>query len=79
VGALEPGVAADLSDGYTLLRRVDHALRLVGEPLAPRLPEEPDLLEELAAATGHASTADLDAHLADATERIRAAFDRVYA
>ena len=75
---IDPGGATDLYEGYTLLRRVDHALRLVGDRHAPRLPEEPELLEELASATGHASVADFDARLADTTARIRAAFDRAF-
>lgn len=77
-GALDRSVAADLRDGYALLRRIDHSLRLVGDRHAPRLPEDAALLEEIAVATGHATTAEFDAHFADATSRIRAAFDGVF-
>ena len=47
-GALSEGHASALYDGYSTLRGVDHYLRLVGDRLAPRLPEEAEPLEEIA-------------------------------
>jgi glutamine synthetase adenylyltransferase len=78
VGVFDAGVTRDLYEGYTLLRRVDHVLRFVGDRQLPSLPEEPELLEEVASALGYGATADFDAAVAAATRRIRAAFDRVF-
>lgn len=77
-GSLDASVARDLYDGYTLLRRIDHSLRLIDDPHAPRLPEEPELLEEIAAATGFATVPDFDRAVTETMARIRAAFEGVF-
>jgi len=77
-GALDAGVAAELYEGYTFLRTIDHELRLIGDRRAPSLPEQRELLAELAAATGFATISEFDARFAEVTGRIRAAFDRVF-
>ncbi len=78
-GALDATSATDLFDGYTFLRRIDHQIRLIGEKGAPCLPEDAEPLEEIAAATGHATVSEFDRHFADTTASIRAVFDTVYA
>jgi glutamate-ammonia-ligase adenylyltransferase len=77
-GVFDAAVARDLYEGYTLLRRVDHVLRLVDDRQLPTLPEEPDLLEEVAAAVGFDSPAAFGAALAASMASIRAAFDRTF-
>jgi glutamate-ammonia-ligase adenylyltransferase len=64
VGALSD--AAELADGYDVLRRVDHQTRLMGEVTAARSPEA------LASAVGYESAAALAADLAEIGRRIRA-------
>ena len=78
-GCLDADLTADLGAGYAALRRIDHHLRLVGDRLAPRVPEDREALEELALATGYDSVADFDAALAEVNARVRAAFERVFA
>lgn len=77
-GALGANLAQTLSDGYRLLRGIDHHLRLVGDRLAPRVPEAVEPLEEVAYATGYASVAGFDAALTQTMKSIRAAFDCVF-
>jgi glutamate-ammonia-ligase adenylyltransferase len=75
-GSLDPEVARDLASGYAALRRLDHFMRLSGDPSAPCLPEAPDVHEELAAAAGFSSAAALDAHVKDVMRSIRAAYEQ---
>jgi glutamate-ammonia-ligase adenylyltransferase len=67
-----------LSEGYALLRELDHRLRLlVGR--STRLPSAQDhpVLRDLARTTGYASSAALAADLDARMTAVRAAYDRV--
>ncbi|HVF57331.1 MAG TPA: hypothetical protein VM934_14345 [Pyrinomonadaceae bacterium] len=69
---------AALDEGYTLLRALDHQLRLlVGR--STRLPSAEDhpVLGDLARRAGYASTAALAAELRARMSRVRAAYERI--
>jgi glutamate-ammonia-ligase adenylyltransferase len=67
-----------LCRGYTLLRELDHGLRLIAGR-STRLPSAPDhpLLADLARRAGHASTAALASELAARMSAVRAAYERI--
>ncbi|MBA3322105.1 MAG: hypothetical protein H0T45_11760 [Pyrinomonadaceae bacterium] len=67
-----------LSDGYALLRRLDHFLRLIAGR-SSHLPAAPDhpLLRDLARLAGHDSPAVLTGDLAAHMTAIRVAYDRI--
>ncbi|HLM54828.1 MAG TPA: hypothetical protein VK422_01790 [Pyrinomonadaceae bacterium] len=67
-----------LGEGYRLLRRLDHHLRLlVGR--STRLPSSPDhpVLADLARLAGYDTTSALTADLAARTAAVRAAYERI--
>lgn len=67
-----------LAEGYALMRRIDHALRLlVGR--TTRVPEAEDhpVLRDLARLTEHDSPASLKRELAARMSRVRGEFDRI--
>jgi len=78
IGALDEVSARDLGTAYTLLRRIDHVMRLLGDRNASRLPEETPLLEEIAGATGFSSVAHFSGTVAAAMAAIRGAFEREF-
>jgi glutamate-ammonia-ligase adenylyltransferase len=67
-----------LCEGYTLLRKLDHDLRLLAGR-STRLPAAQDhpVLRDLARRAGYASAAALTSELAARMSAVRAAFDRV--
>ncbi|MDT5157774.1 MAG: [glutamine synthetase] adenylyltransferase / [glutamine synthetase]-adenylyl-L-tyrosine [Acidobacteriota bacterium] len=69
-----------LCEGYTLLRKLDHDLRLLAGR-STRLPTAQDhpVLRDLAHRAGYASTAALTFDLAARMRAVRAAFDRITA
>ncbi|HEX8282095.1 MAG TPA: hypothetical protein VF588_02020 [Pyrinomonadaceae bacterium] len=77
-GSLRPEDFDALCDGYTLLRRLDHELRLLAGR-STRLPtaEDHPVLRDLARRTGHASTPALTRELAERMAAVRAAYERI--
>jgi glutamate-ammonia-ligase adenylyltransferase len=77
-GSLGEREHAALSEGYALLRRTDHRLRLT-TGRSTRLPAAPDhpTLRDLAHALGFPSTSDLVSTLRERTSAIRAAYDQI--
>jgi glutamate-ammonia-ligase adenylyltransferase len=77
-GSLGEREHAALSEGYDLLRRIDHRLRLTAGR-STRLPAAPDhpILRDLASALGFASPAALVTTLRERAASIRAAYDQV--
>ena len=77
-GSLDETTHAALAEGYALLRRTDHRLRLTAGR-STRLPAAPDhpTLRDLASALGFASPAALVSNLRERTSAIRAAYDQV--
>jgi glutamate-ammonia-ligase adenylyltransferase len=77
-GSLDEAAHAALSEGYALLRRLDHRLRLTAAR-STRLPAAPDhpTLRDLAHALGFAAASDLVSTLCQRTAAIRAAYDQV--
>jgi len=77
-GSLDGPTHAALAEGYTLLRRMDHRLRLT-TGRSTRLPAATDhpTLRDLASALGFASPAALLATLRERAASIRAAYDRI--
>ncbi|HEY0172689.1 MAG TPA: hypothetical protein VGB98_16825 [Pyrinomonadaceae bacterium] len=77
-GSLRPGDFDALCGGYTLLRRLDHELRLLAGR-STRLPtaEDHPVLRDLACRTGHASPAALTRELAERMAAVRAAYERI--
>ncbi|HEX3558359.1 MAG TPA: hypothetical protein VHU19_04100 [Pyrinomonadaceae bacterium] len=67
-----------LCEGYALLRKLDHSLRLLAGR-STRLPSAQDhpLLRDLARLTGHSSAAALTTELAARMAAVRAAYDRI--
>ncbi|HVG39048.1 MAG TPA: hypothetical protein VM870_07170, partial [Pyrinomonadaceae bacterium] len=78
-GALAADAHRDLGEGYALLRRVDHYIRLiVGR--STRLPEsDHPALRDIATRSGFTSAADLLARLAEHMGRIRHAYQSIVA
>jgi glutamate-ammonia-ligase adenylyltransferase len=79
-GSLRPEDFDALCGGYTLLRRLDHELRLLAGR-STRLPSAPDhpVLRDLARRTGHATPAALTRELAERMAAVRAAYERITA
>ncbi|MCA1618810.1 MAG: hypothetical protein LC795_05760 [Acidobacteria bacterium] len=79
-GSLRPEDFDALCGGYTLLRRLDHELRLLAGR-STRLPSAEDhpVLRDLARRTGHASTPALTRELAERMAAVRAAYERITA
>ncbi|MGH9944659.1 MAG: hypothetical protein ACRD9R_20115, partial [Pyrinomonadaceae bacterium] len=77
-GALDAPAHRVLADGYALLRRLDHFMRLISGR-STRLPAAPDhpLLADLARLAGYASADDLTRDLAAHMRAIRTAYDNV--
>ncbi|MET0621501.1 MAG: hypothetical protein ABW250_00840 [Pyrinomonadaceae bacterium] len=67
-----------LCGGYTLLRRLDHELRLLAGR-STRLPtaEDHPVLRDLARRTGHAAPAALTSELQERMAAVRAAYERI--
>jgi glutamate-ammonia-ligase adenylyltransferase len=78
VGSLDAATSADFAEGYALLRRLDHHIRLIGDRHAPGMPESPEFAEEAAAATGFSNPAEYETALQAAMGAVRAAFERVF-
>jgi glutamate-ammonia-ligase adenylyltransferase len=70
----------ELCEGYTLLRRLDHDLRLLAGR-STRLPAAQDhaVLRDLARRGGYASAAALTSELAARMSGVRAAYERITA
>ncbi|HVF87828.1 MAG TPA: hypothetical protein VM866_09570 [Pyrinomonadaceae bacterium] len=69
---------ASLCDGYTLLRTLDHHLRLlVGRSTLLPVAEDHPVVRDLARRAGYGTVADLRSDLASRMSRIRAAYDRI--
>ncbi len=77
-GILGVDDAVALGSGYEFLRTIDHALRLIGDRAEAALPEEPELLEEIAAYCGIGHTPDFEVRYREAIEGIREVYDRVF-
>jgi glutamate-ammonia-ligase adenylyltransferase len=79
-GSLRPEEFDALCGGYTLLRRLDHELRLLAGR-STRLPSAEDhpVLRDLARRTGHATPAALTRELAERMTAVRAAYERITA
>lgn len=77
-GSIDEQDFEDLCGGYTLLRKLDHRLRLLAGR-STRLPAAQDhpVLQDLAQSSGYASTAELAAELAARMSGVRAAYDRI--
>ncbi|HEY1403833.1 MAG TPA: hypothetical protein VGB05_06885, partial [Pyrinomonadaceae bacterium] len=77
-GSLDTETHRSLSEGYTLLRRLDHHLRLIAGR-SSRLPAAPDhaVLRDLARSTGHDGPAALLEILRGGMAGIRAAYERI--
>jgi glutamate-ammonia-ligase adenylyltransferase len=77
-GSLRPEDFDALCGGYTLLRRLDHELRLLAGR-STRLPtaEDHPVLRDLARRTDHASTPALTSELAERMAAVRAAYERI--
>jgi glutamate-ammonia-ligase adenylyltransferase len=77
-GSLSPEDFDALCGGYTLLRRLDHGLRLLAGR-STRLPtaEDHPVLRDLARRTGHATPAALTRELAERMTDVRAAYERI--
>jgi glutamine synthetase adenylyltransferase len=66
-----------LRDGYALLRRLDHLIRLTIER-STRLPaEDHPAMGDIAARMGYSSARDLLDHVNQAMQGIRAAYDMI--
>jgi glutamate-ammonia-ligase adenylyltransferase len=69
---------ASLCDGYTLLRTLDHHLRLlVGRSTLLPVAEDHPVVRDLARRAGYGTVANLRSDLASRMSRIRAAYDRI--
>lgn len=79
-GSLRPGDFDALCGGYTLLRRLDHELRLLAGR-STRLPSAEDhpVLRDLARRAGHGSPAALTSELQERMAAVRAAYERITA
>ncbi|HEY9402444.1 MAG TPA: hypothetical protein VIQ24_07100, partial [Pyrinomonadaceae bacterium] len=77
-GSLDAETHRILTDGYALLRTLDHHLRLIAGR-SSRLPSAPDhvVLRDLARSVGHASPAALTETLRARMDAIRTAYDRL--
>ncbi|HLL13768.1 MAG TPA: hypothetical protein VK388_01695, partial [Pyrinomonadaceae bacterium] len=77
-GSLDAETHRILSDGYALLRTLDHHLRLIAGR-SSRLPSAPDhaVLRDLARSVGHDPAASLTETLHARMADIRAAYDRI--
>ena len=77
-GSLRPEDFDALCGGYTLLRRLDHELRLLAGR-STRLPSAEDhpVLRDLARRTDHASPAALTSELQERMAAVRAAYERI--
>ncbi|HZH89260.1 MAG TPA: hypothetical protein VEX70_01445 [Pyrinomonadaceae bacterium] len=77
-GSLDAETYRNLSEGYTLLRTLDHHLRLIAGR-SSRLPSAPDhpVFRDLARSVGHESAAALTETLRARMADIRAAYDRI--
>jgi glutamine synthetase adenylyltransferase len=77
-GSLGPEDFDALCGGYTLLRRLDHELRLLAGR-STRLPSAEDhpVLRDLARRTGHAAPAALTRELAERMAAVRDAYERI--
>lgn len=77
-GSLRPEEFDALGGGYTLLRRLDHELRLLAGR-STRLPSAEDhpVLRDLARRTGHATPAALTRELAERMAAVRDAYERI--
>ncbi|HEX8355567.1 MAG TPA: hypothetical protein VF611_21855, partial [Pyrinomonadaceae bacterium] len=77
-GSLDARDFDALCGGYTLLRRLDHELRLLAGR-STRLPaaEDHPVLRDLARRAGHASPAALTSELAGRMSAVRAAYERI--
>lgn len=54
-GKISTSVAAEMTDAYRYLRRVEHRLQMIDDAQTHRLPEDPDKLAMLATFLGYAS------------------------
>jgi [glutamine synthetase] adenylyltransferase / [glutamine synthetase]-adenylyl-L-tyrosine phosphorylase len=79
LGSIAAADAAALSDGYALLRSVDHHLRLiVGRSTKLPAPDHP-AARDLASKLGFVSAGQLNESLRDRMKEIRSAYDRILA
>lgn len=77
LGSVTPGDAAALSDGYALLRSVDHHLRLiVGRSTRLPAPDHP-AARDIASKLGFVSAAQFIESLVERMKEIRAAYERI--
>ncbi len=77
-GSLNDEDHALLCDGYALLRKLDHHLRLlVGRSTLLPVAEDHPIVRDLARRAGYGTVADLRSELASRMSRIRAAYDRI--
>jgi len=76
-GSLTPEDYTALSEGYELLRAVDHSLRLIAGKSTRLPPAGHAVLRDVTKNLGFASTSSLSETLADRMKAIREAYDRI--
>jgi len=77
VGAITPVEATVLSDGYALLRSVDHHLRLIVGRSARLPPTDHPAARDIAAKLGFVSASQMNVALVERMGEIRSAYDRI--
>jgi glutamate-ammonia-ligase adenylyltransferase len=70
-GWIRPEVAADLSEAYTYLRRIEHRLQMLADEQTQTLPTAAPDLERLAHFSGYPSTAEFAGALVSRLERVQ--------
>ncbi|GBC77977.1 Bifunctional glutamine synthetase adenylyltransferase/adenylyl-removing enzyme [bacterium HR08] len=76
-GVLTPTQYERLEAGYTFLRLLDHALRVMKGRSLPALPTHRAMLEEMARWLGFSSPEDLEREHAEQRQRIRSAYEEI--
>ncbi|HWK38017.1 MAG TPA: bifunctional [glutamine synthetase] adenylyltransferase/[glutamine synthetase]-adenylyl-L-tyrosine phosphorylase [Hyphomicrobium sp.] len=78
-GWIKPEVAAELSEAYLYLRRIEHRLQMVADEQTHEVPEDPARLESFARFCGYAGTEEfsraLTAHLLTVQKHYAALFE----
>jgi len=78
-GWIKPEVAAELSEAYLYLRRIEHRLQMVADEQTHEVPEDPARLESFARFCGYAGTEEfsraLTAHLRTVQKHYAALFE----
>lgn len=77
-GWIKPQVALELSAAYAELRRIEHALQMIGDEQTQTLPETPDTLQRLANFAGFATTEAFRQHLIPILETVERHYAQLF-